>query len=83
LRNYVVMYRSSIAKLSPSSSSSQVGLVGFILNLHQISGGTPQISSGTSQISGGTSQISGGTSQISGGISGKVESWGILIILNL
>ena len=78
-----------IAKLSPSSSSSQVGLVGFILNLHQISGGTPQISSGTSQISGGTSQISGGTSQISGGtpqISGgtsrKVKSWEILIILN-
>ena len=85
-----------IAKLSPSSSSSQVGLAGFILNLHQISGGTPQISSGTSQISGGTSQISGGTSQISGGtpqisggtpqISGgtsrKVKSWEILIILN-
>ena len=59
-----------IAKLSPSSSSSQVGLAGFILNLHQISGGTPQISSGTSQISGGTSQISGGTS-------GKVKSWEI------
>ena len=38
-----------IAKLSPSSSSSQVGLVGFILNLHQISGGTPQISGGTSR----------------------------------
>ena len=76
-----------IAKLSPSSSL--VGLAGFILNLHQISGGTPQISSGTSQISGGTSQISGGTSQISGGtpqISGgtsrKVKSWEILMILN-
>ena len=49
-----------IAKLSPSSSLA--GLIGFILNLHQISGGTSQISSGTSQISGGTSQISGGTS---------------------
>ena len=78
-----------IAKLSPSSSSSQVGLAGFILNLHQMSGGTFQISSGTSQISGGPSQISGGTSQISGGtpqISGgtsrKVKSWEILIILN-
>ena len=62
---------SFIAKLSPSSSLA--GLIGFILNLHQISGGTSQISSGTSQISGGTSQISGGTS-------GKVKSWEILII---
>ena len=72
--------RGKIAKLSPSSSL--VGLAGFILNLHQISGGTSQISGGISQISGGISQINGGTSQISGGISGKVKSWEILIILN-